>query len=392
VRDKSDVVEIGIPRTLFGVGAIAKIGDVVQKFGAEKVLVVTDKGIVAAGVADKVLEALKAAGVETDVYDETPFEAPVSGILEVARRIRENGYGLVVGVGGGSSMDTAKTATHLAGNPGLTAEDLIKWKPFKKVIPWVAVPTTAGTGSEWSAWAAITTDLTDGVHYPYMTPNNYPDAVIIDPEMYLKVPPRVTAETGTDVLAHAYDAFISPKASIVSDLFASFAIKMVATSLRRAYAKGHAYLEDRYNMSIAASFAMLAMSMTGPSLIHLGNEHLGDITLIPHGRAMGVLMVAVMEFDLMADPPKFRQLAEFFGENTAGLSDIEAGEAAIAAVRRLLDDLEMPQTLTEVGVGKDKIPELAKELAEGWRADVMKWSCCRDMTTEQAVALYERIL
>jgi alcohol dehydrogenase len=392
VRDKTDVVEIGIPRTIFGVGAIAKIGEVAQRFGTDRVLVVTDKGIRAAGVADAVLEALRAAGIEPDVYDETPFEAPVSAILQVADLIRTKGHGVVVGVGGGSSMDTAKTATHLAGNPGLTPEDLIKWQPFKKVIPWVAVPTTAGTGSEWSAWAAITTDLTDQVHYPYMTPNNYPDAVIIDPALYLKVPPRVTAETGVDVLAHAYDAFLSPKASIVSDLFASFAIKNVAKSLRRAYAKGHVYLDDRYNMAIAASFAMLAMSMAGPSLIHLGNEHLGDITLIPHGRAMGLLMVAVMRFDLMADPGKFRQLAGFFGEDTTGLSDLEAGDVAIAAVQRLLDDLQMPQTLTEIGLSEDRIPELARELAAGWRADVIKWSCCRDMTVEQAEALYRSIL
>ncbi len=387
----TDVIEIGIPRTLFGVGAINKLPEVVAGFGTDKVLVITDKGLVAAGVVDVPLNVLKEAGITVDVFDGTGAEAPVSVILDLVKVIREKGYGLLVAVGGGSTMDTTKTAGHLAGNPDLTPTDLIKWKPFTRNMPIVAVPTTAGTGSEWSAWAVIHNDVADGVHYPYASPNNYPNCVIIDPAMTSKVPPKITADTGMDALAHAIEAYTSPNASVISDMFASFSIGMVAKSLRRAVAKGAFNIQDRYNMSISASCGMLAMSLTGPGLAHLGNETLGAMAGLAHGRATALLLPEVMAFNLMTDPAKFAAIADLMGEDTTGMSDIEAGEMAVDAVRRLMFDLGMPQTLTEVGVSEDKIPELAKELAEV-RAPVVKMAACREISTAQAEELYANLL
>jgi alcohol dehydrogenase class IV len=387
----TDVIEISIPRTLFGVGAISKLPDVVKGYGTDKVLVITDKGLVAAGIVDVALEVLKGAGVSVDVFDGTGAEAPVSVILDLVKVIREKGYRLLVAIGGGSTMDTTKTAGHLSGNPDLTPDDLIKRKPFSRNLPIVAVPTTAGTGSEWSAMAVIHNDVADGVHYPYMTPNNFPNVVIIDPAMTAKIPPRITADTGMDALAHAIEAYTSPNATIVSDMFSAFSIEMVGKSLRRAAAKGSFFIQDRYNMAIAASFAMLAMSATGPGLAHLGNETLGAMAGLAHGRATGLLLPEVMQFNLMTDPGKFAAIAELLGEETAGMSDIEAGEMAVEAVRRLLFDLDMPQTLTEVGVNEDKIPELAKELAET-RGPVVKMAACREITTAQATELYMNLL
>ncbi len=387
----TDVIEISIPRTLFGVGAINRLGEVIQDLGADKVLVITDRGLVAAGVVDVPLNILKEAGIAADVFDGTGAEAPVSVILEVVELIKDKGYGLLVGIGGGSTMDTTKTASHLAGNPDLTPADLIKWKPFRKKMPIVAIPTTAGTGSEWSAMAVIHNDVDDGVHYPYMTPNNFPDTVIIDPAMTSKVPPRITADTGIDALAHAVEAYTSPNASLFTDMLAAFAIQTIARSLRRAYAKGEFNIQDRYNMSIAASAAMLAMSMTGPGLAHLGNETLGTMAGLTHGRATGLLLPEVMRFNLMTDPPKFASVAQLMGEDISCLSCIDAGELAVEAVARLLDDLGMPRTLAEVGIGQEQIPELARELAET-RAPQVKWAACRELTAEQASSLYGSLL
>lgn len=387
----TDVIQVVIPRTLFGVGAIGQIGDAIKEYGAEKVLVVTDKGLIAAGVADEALNAIRDAGLEVDVFDGTGREAPVSVINELVGLIREGGYGLLVAVGGGSTMDTTKTAGHLALNEELTVQDLITAKPFKRKLPIIAVPTTAGTGSEWSAWAVIHNDVADGIHYPYPTPNNYPDMVILDPALTAKVPPKITADTGMDALAHAIEAYTSPNASVVSDMFASFTIKMVAKSLRAAYGKGGYNIDDRYNLSIAASTAMLAMSLTGPGIAHLMNETLGEMAGLAHGRATGLLLPWVMEFNLMTNPRRFADIAEIMGEKVCGLSDIEAGEKAVAAVRRLMTDLGMPQTLTAVGVGEDNIPELAKELVET-RGPVIKMAACREMSLEEATALYQRIL
>lgn len=387
----TDVIQIGIPRTLFGVGAISRIADAIKGFGAQKVLVVTDQGLMKAGVAEVALEAIRSGGLAVDVFDRTGAEAPVSIIQELVALIEKEDYGLLVAVGGGSSMDTTKTAAHLASNPGLSVDDLLKRTPFKRTLPVIAVPTTAGTGSEWSAWAVIHNDVADKVHYPYDTSANYPDLVILDPAMTSKVPPKVTADTGMDALAHAIEAYTSPNASIVSDMFASFAIRNVATSLRPAYAKGGFNLKDRYNLSIAASTAMLAMSFTGPGIAHLMNETLGEMAGLSHGRATGLLLPWVMEANLMTAPHRFRDIAQFMGENTEGLSDLEAGELAVEAVHRLLSDLGMPQTLSEVGVAEEQIPELARELVET-RGPVMKMAACRELSLAEATELYERIL
>jgi alcohol dehydrogenase class IV len=174
-------------------------------------------------------------------------------------------------------------------------------------------------------------------------------------------------------------------------MFAAFSIEMVGKSLRRAVAKGSFFIQDRYNMAIAASFAMLAMSATGPGLAHLGNETLGAMAGLSHGRATGLLLPEVMQFNLMTDPAKFAAIAELLGEETAGMSDVEAGEMSVEAVRRLLFDLDMPQTLTEVGVDEDKVPELAKELAET-RGPAVKMFACREITIAQATELYLNLL
>lgn len=387
----TDIIELGIPKTLFGVGAIARLSDVVQGFGTDKVLVITDKGLVAAGVVDAPLNVLREAGITADVFDGAGAEAPVSIVLQLADLIKEKGYGLLVALGGGSSMDTTKTAGSLASNPDLTPDDLIKWRPYTRKLPVVAVPTTAGTGSEWSAMAVIHNDVGDGVHYPCMSQSNFPDVVIIDPAMTSMVPPRITADTGIDALSHAIEAFTSPNANVFTDMLAEFAIGMIAKSLRPAYAKGEFNLDDRFNMSIAASTAMLAMSMTGPGLAHLGNETLGAMASLTHGRATGLLLPAVMRFNLMTDPFKFARIAQLLGEDVSGLSATQGGELAVDAVRRLLDDLGMPGRLTDVGVGEERIPELARELAEN-RAPLVKWAACRELTTEQAADLYRNLL
>lgn len=387
----TDVIQIEIPRTFFGVGAIQKIGDAIKEFGVEKVLVVTDKGLVAAGVADQALEAIRSAGLEVDVFDQTGAEAPISVILDLVKLVNEKGYGLLVAVGGGSTMDTAKTAGHMVSNPDLKPEDLWSGTPFKRTLPIIAVPTTAGTGSEWSAMAVVHHDIGDKAHHPYPNPSNYPDVVILDPAMTAKVPPKVTADTGMDALAHAIEAYTNPNANIVTDMFASFAIKLVGKSLRRAYAKGGFNLEDRYNLSIAASTAMFAMSSTGPGIAHLMNETLGEMAGLTHGRATGVVLPEAMQTNLMACPRRFRDIAEFLGEQTCGLSDIEGGEKAIAAVRRLMSDMGMPQTLTAVGIDEGKIPELARELVET-RGSFIKYAGCRELSLQEATELYQRIL
>jgi alcohol dehydrogenase len=387
----SEVLHINVPTTLFGAGALNEVGDLVQSFAPSKVLIVSDAGVTRTGIVDKVRLKIAASGIGADVFDQCGVEAPISVIQRLAEKVRAEGYDLLVAVGGGSTMDSTKAASVLAADPGLTAQDLIQMKPVTASVKKIMIPTTAGTGSEWSSAAVLTNDTEDDRTYPYFTAANYPDAVIIDPELSLELPAAATAHTGIDALTHAIEAFTCCRATMVSDMFASTAIQLIATSLRPAFAKGCQNLEHRSNLAFAAASAMAAGSLAGVGLAHFMNHGLGKRAGISHGSAVGLMLPYVMEFNLVSDPPKFARLAQLLGEVTDGLSVIEAGELAIEGVRRLLSDLGMPQTLHEVGLTKDDIPWLVDELMT-FQAFPISFMNPRDVDSDAATSIYTSAL
>ncbi len=359
--EMTNVIEIRVPRTLFGVGATGGLGDLVRSLSATRILVVTDPGVVEAGIVDTVKGVLDAAGVGSDVFDECGAEAPATVIEELGRKAREGRYDLLVGVGGGSVMDTTKAAGLLAANQGITVQDLVEGRTPEKSLAKVLIPTTAGTGSEWSS-AAVVTNATDDRTYTYLTTANYPDAVIIDPELTRHLPPRNTAETGVDALTHAIEAYTCIRANLLSDMYASTAIRLVSTSLGPAFAKGPQRMEDRYRLAIGAAMAMQAGTLAGVGLAHFMNHALGKKAHISHGSTVGLMLPYVMEYNLISSPARFAEVARLLGENTDGLSTMDAAYRSVAAVRRLLTELGMPQHLSEVGLTEADIPHLVEEL------------------------------
>jgi alcohol dehydrogenase class IV len=387
----SEVMKIIVPQTLFGVGAVSGLGDMVKSLGSTKVLIVTDPGLVKAGIVETVLSALSAGGLAADVFDRCGAEAPVSGIDELSRKAKDGGYDLLVGVGGGSVMDTTKAASLLAANPGLTVQDLIDRKPAVKALAKILIPTTAGTGSEWSWAAVVTTDTTDDRTYPYHTEKNYPDAVIIDPGLTQNLPARTTAETGIDALTHAIEAYTCCRTNLLSDMYASTAIGLVSASLGPAYAKGSLNMEDRYRLSIAAAMSMLAASLSGVGLAHFMNHALGKKARISHGAAVGLMLPYVMEYNLISDPGKFVEVARLLGEETCGLSTRDAALKSVAAVRRLLSDLGMPQRLADVGITEADVPDLVEELIT-LQAFPIAFMNPRDVGPKEATEMYMKAL
>lgn len=383
----SEVLSVVIPQTLFGVGATGKLGELVRGFSPTKILIVTDPGVESAGLIDIVQAPLVAAGFKADVFARCGVEAPVTVIEELRQKIVAEKYDLLIGVGGGSTMDTTKAAGVLAADANLTVRDLIDGKPIGASIRKVMIPTTAGTGSEWSSAAVITLDTEDGRTYPYFTDKNYPDAVIIDPELTKNLPAKATAHTGMDALTHAIEAYTCCRASIVSDMFAATAIKLVAESLRPAFAKGSLNIEDRYNLSIAASAAMAAGSVAGVGIAHFMNVALGKKAHISHGSTVALLLPYVMEFNLVSNPAKFAEVATLLGEETCGLSLMDAARESVVAVRRLLTDFGMPQTLSEVGVTEADIPELVDELMT-YQSFPIAFMNPRDVSAEDATNIY----
>jgi alcohol dehydrogenase class IV len=390
--DLTDVIDIKIPRTLFGVGALNGIADLVRSLGANKILIVTDRGVTDAGIVAAVQTALGSGGLKADVFDRCGPEAPVSSLEEVSGKAREGGYDLLIGVGGGSVMDLTKAAGLLAANPDVTIQDLIEGRPPAKSLSRILIPTTAGTGSEWSTVAVFTTDTSDDRNYAYLSGENLPDAVIIDPELTRNLPAGITADAGIDTLTHAIEAYTSSQANLLTDMYASAAIKLVVASLGPAYAKGSLRIEDRYRLSIASAMAMLAGSIGGVGIAHFMNHALHHKKIpLSHGAKVGLLLPYVMEYNLISNPERFAEVARLMGENTCGLSTMDAALKSVAAVRRLLSDLGVPQRLSEVGVIEADIPDLVDELMT-FQAVPMALQNPRDVGAKEAAEIFRRAL
>jgi alcohol dehydrogenase len=384
-------IEIRIPRTLFGIGAVTDLGDLAKGFSPHRILIITDRGVAGAGIIDIVRANLAAAQLEADVFDECGVEAPVSGIEGLVQRVKSGQYDLLVGVGGGSVLDTTKAASILAAHDESSIQDLLEGKPLQRSLPKILIPTTAGTGSEWSIAAVITTDTTDDRTNVYMTPLNLPEAVVIDPALTKDLPARATAHTGMDALAHAIEGYTCCRANFVTDLFAAKAIQLISRSIGPAYAKGCVRMEDRYQMAIGASFAMFAGAVAGVGLAHFMNIALGKRAGISHGAAVGLMLPYSMEYNMVSAPEKFAEVAGLLGENTDGLSTRHAALRSVAAVRALLSDLDMPQRLSEVGLTAADIPILVDELMT-YQSFPLGLMNPRDVSAKDATEVYMKAL
>ena len=358
----SELINVKIPDTVIGLGAVRKIADIAKSLDASKILILTDPGIIKAGLINAVKEPLEKAGLNFVIIDSCKEEPPIPVLEEISIKAREGNYDLIIGIGGGSVMDTAKviSATALS---DMSIKDYIS-TPFHdkiegKIVPKILVPTTAGTGSEWSIVTTVY-DHERGMVHVIQAWENSADRVIIDPELTFKMPQRLTADTGIDALAHSIEAYTSAAANFFSDMLASTAIKMISENLRLVYAKGQLNKEARYNMSIAASLAMNAVVTGGIGLSHIINDVLGPKTGVSHGTTVSLTLPAVMEYNLISNPSKFAVIASLMGENINGLSTLDAAAKSVKALKRLIKDLNLPQKLSQVGIKESDIAGLAK--------------------------------
>ncbi len=380
-----DFVNLRIPGTVIGLGAINNIGDVIKQFDPAKVLVVTDPGIVKAGIIDAIKLPLENVGCKFDIFDSCETEPSISSIEALGQYVRAGKYDLLIGFGGGSVMDTVKTVSLIAANDGISVYDLINGQDVKKTIPKILIPTTAGTGSEWSIAAVVSDDKAGKMTKLILTPKNYPDAVIIDPELTVNLPKKVTADTGIDALTHAIDSFTGIEANMMTEIFKGTAIQLIAENLPLVYARGN-NLEARYKMSVAAAFAMCGGGKPGLALVHFLGEPLGKKSHITHGMTCALLLPHVMEFNLISNPGKFAKIAELMGEEVRGLSLLDAAAKSVEAVRRLIKDLGMPQKLSDastIKITEADIPAMVEEVHTKHKINP------RDVSSEDITKLFE---
>jgi len=382
---------IAIKKIVGGAGAIEILGREVRNLQAEKVLIVTDKGVIKAGVVDRALNSLKKEGIKFEIFDEIEPNPKDTTVENGAQYLRDINAEAVIGIGGGSSMDSAKVISALSCNEGPVEKyysDAESPHPLQNQIkPIIAVPTTSGTGSEVDPGAMITDTKN---HMKKLVDCGWsmgPVVAIIDPSLTLSLPPRLTAETGMDALVHAIEAYTAKNANPFTDGNAYHAMRLILKSIRRAYVDGK-NIEARTNMMTGSTLAARSFANIGLGVVHsLGQAISGEYNA-PHGLTMAKCLPISMEYNIMARPEKFADIAKLMGKNISGLSTLDAARLSIEGARELLNDLNITEDIRSLGVTEKSIPVLAKKAME----DNCTPNNPRSLSIEDFKQLYSKLL
>ena len=337
-------------RLIFGVGTFNILGEEVIRLG-KKALIVTyaDKNV--AEQTQQAVDLLNQNGIDTVVFEEVEANPPHTMINKGGEIARKEKCDVVIGIGGGSAMDTAKAIAVVA-TENVDIWRIVEGAPITKTnLPLVVVPTTAGTGSEVTQYAVVSNR---GLHRKigFAKPQFYPTVSIVDPLLTVSLPPTLTASIGMDVLTHAIEAYTSRVASPVSDLFAVEAIKLTAQNLRKVVQNGKD-LEARKNMMLANTLAGVAITHADTCIVHVIGEVIGGMYNTGHGITMALLLPAVTEHNCVGNLEKYAHISHMMGENVEGLSLREAAMKAPGAIRNMLKDISLPQGLAAIGVKDD---------------------------------------
>jgi alcohol dehydrogenase class IV len=362
--------------TIFGRGSVRRVGEILRRLGAGRVLLVTDPGLIAAGVHEGVEKSLTEARIAHSLFDGSKAKPTLGTVAACVDAARQSEYGALVALGGGSNIDVAKAAAVVLRHGG-KAEDY--WGEHKvpgPILPLVAVSTTAGTGSEVSG-ASVLADPANNRRGAILSNYLRPLVAIYDPELTLSCPPQVTADAGIDALTHAVEAYmvVDHRTEMggrnvglyqgrfpLSDLLADEAIALVGRYLRRAVYKG-GDLEAREGMHLASLLAGMSFSNAGLTAVHALEYPVGVRTGCTHGAGNGLFLPYVMEYNLPACPERLAAVAQLLGEEVEGLSEWEAGNLAVEAVQRLKKEIGIPMRLRDLGVEEAELRPLAEATA-----------------------------
>src|SRR2546425_12702577 len=317
-------------RVTFGVGALAKLPELVAGLGA-RALVISDPGIVKAGILDRVTSLLQGAGVTGDAFTQVEPNPSIETVNAAHDMFRRSRGAFVVAVGGGSSMDVGKVVDVLAAHGGTVLDYEGLGKVPEPGVPVVAIPTTAGTGSEVTIFSVIT-DRQRKFKMTVGSPHIVPQVGLCDPELTLSMPQPLTAATGMDALTHAIECYVNTVHNPIAKALAQEAMRLIGRSLRTAYANGRD-AGARTTMLLASTMAALAFTRTRLGNVHAMSHPLGAHFDVPHGVANAILLPYVMAWNLIVCFDTYPQVAQAMGERAAELPSTHAAEAAVEAVR-----------------------------------------------------------
>ena len=367
------------PRIHFGVGTLQRLGDELKRFREGPVLIVTDPGVLKAGITE---QAVKCSGRDCIIFSDIEPDPSIDTALTCAKAAREAKASVIVGVGGGSAMDTAKVASIIAHAKQPIAEMFGIELVEEAGLPLILIPTTAGTGSEVTH-IAILSDEQEHLKKGIVSAKLFPAIAIVDPELTLGVPKSVTAASGLDAMLHAVEAFTSKNANGVTDTLAKRAMFLIANNLRAAFENGR-NIEARSAMLEGAMLAGMAFANAGVTAVHAFAYPIGAEFHIPHGVANSIMMGPVLTFNTPGNPKKFAEAGI-----AMGLAASTSAEGTIAFIKQLADDIQIPKHLTDFGIRDEHIPGLASGVMKVTR---LLANNPRELTHEDAMRLYREVL
>ncbi len=370
---------------IFGMGALRRLPELLEKCGSKRIMLVSDRGLEKLGVVKKVADIVKAQGIETcEFLDILPN--PTTVMVDAAAKVyKEFGATSIVALGGGSPMDVAKAAGVLVQFGGAITEYEGAHRVPGSIVPIIAIPTTAGTGSEVTAFSVIT-DASRNYKLTVFSYELVPKYALLDPEMIMSVPASVAAACGIDALIHAWEAYISLEASPFSDAMAEKAMELMGKNIRKFVANRRDG-EAASAMMSGSMFAGIAFVWARLGNVHAMSHPVSAFFGVPHGVANSILLPVVAEYNALADSGRYEKIYNYIREKKEPAEDFRP-QMLIDEIRRLNVSLGIPKALSDVGVTEDKIPQMAEDAMKS--GNIM--ANPRQTTLRDIIMLYEKAL
>lgn len=381
--------QIILPRMLqVGENASHATPNILASLGCRHPLIITDKMMVQLGYAEKIQAVLAEQDMQADIFDDTVPEPTVASIQAGVKRIQEGDYDSIIALGGGSPIDSAKAMSILGKFGGEMRDYKFPRVVTESGLPIIAIPTTAGTGSEVTKVTIITDEKTDekmlcmGIGF-------MPVAALVDYTLTLSLPARITADTGIDALTHAMEAYVSKKASLYSDSQALEAMRLIAPNLRRVYHDGSDQ-KAREEIMLGSTLAGIAFSNASVALVHGMSRPIGAAFHVPHGLSNAMLLPTVTEYSIPAAGERYADCARAMGVATEQDDDVTANKKLLAELRALNDELKVP-TPEQFGIDREEFMGLLETMAEQALASGSPNNNPRVPSADEVVELYKQL-
>jgi len=351
-------------KILSGKKAVTSLSYEIKMLKAKKPLIITDKGVISAGLIQKVIDSFSNTDIElAGVFDDVPQDSSVEVVNTIAKLYREKQCDSIVAVGGGSVLDTAKGVNIIVSENATDLMEFVGIEILKNTLkPLIAIPTTAGTGSEVTS-AAVISNPAKNVKMSFTSPFIYPNVAILDPEMTLTLPPKLTAATGMDALVHAIEAYTCLQKNPISDGYALISTKLIMENIIKATTSGKDW-DIRFSMLNGATLAGISFSNSLVGGVHAIAHALGGVTHLPHGIANSIMLPFVMEFNVNRSANLYAELYRYVYPSDNFSTNIDGANKLINKIKEISKKLNeacgLPLTLKDAGISKDKFEEVAK--------------------------------